>query len=87
VDKYFSAAIHRDRKNAGRGMVGMTEMPEPLFCRYDAADYLKTEADVMAYLDAVMAESGDDPALVAHALDVAARARRIGKFPADGYEL
>jgi len=61
-------------------------MSEPLFSRYDTADYLKSEDDIMAYLDAVMAEGGDDPALVAHALGIVARARRIGKFLAGGNE-
>ena len=31
-------------------------MPEPLFSRYDTADYLKSEDDIMAYRDAVTAE-------------------------------
>jgi len=57
-------------------------MPEPLFSRYDTADYLKTEADVVAYLDAVMAEGSDDPALIAHALGVVARAHNISKLAA-----
>jgi len=58
-------------------------MSEPLFSRYDTADYLKTEADIMAYLDAVVAEGGDDPALIAHALGVVARARSISKLSRD----
>ena len=58
-------------------------MSEPLFSRYDSADYLGTEADIMAYLDAVMAEGGDDPALLAHALGVIARARNVSKLARD----
>ena len=58
-------------------------MTEPLFSRYDSADYLKTEADILAYLEAVMAEGGDDPALVAHALGVVARARNVSKLARD----
>ena len=50
-------------------------MPEEKFARYDSADYLKTEDDVAAYLEAVMEEGGDDPAYVARALGVVARAR------------
>ena len=38
---------------------------EVKFSRYDTADYLKTEDDIAAYLDAVM-EDGD-PALIAAA--------------------
>ena len=52
-------------------------MPEEKFARYDSADYLKTEEDVAAYLEAVMEEGGDDPAYVARALGVVARARNM----------
>ncbi|MCC7484051.1 MAG: putative addiction module antidote protein [Burkholderiales bacterium] len=48
--------------------------------RYDTADYLKTEQDIARYLDAVMAEGGDDPAYVAHALGVVARARNMSQL-------
>lgn len=40
---------------------------------YDTADYLKTEDDIAAYLDAVM-EDGD-PALILDAQEIVARAR------------
>jgi probable addiction module antidote protein len=48
------------------------------FARYDAADYLKTEADMLAYLRAC-AEEGD-PALIAAALGAIARARGMQKL-------
>ena len=35
----------------------------PIFSWYDSADYLETEEDIAAYLDAVMTEAGDDPVL------------------------
>ncbi len=41
--------------------------------RWDSADYLKSNRDIAEYLDAVL-EDGD-PALVAHALGVVARAK------------
>lgn len=47
------------------------------FSRYDSADYLKTEEDIAAYLEAVMEEGGDDPAYIARALGVVARARNM----------
>lgn len=47
------------------------------FARYDSADYLKTEEDIAAYLEAVMDEGGDDPAYIARALGVVARARNM----------
>lgn len=52
-------------------------MKEVTFARYDTADYLKSEEDIAAYLEAVMEEGGDDPAYVARALGVVARARNM----------
>jgi len=49
--------------------------------RYDTADYLKTEDDIAAYLDAVM-EDGD-PALIAAALGDVARARNFSQLARD----
>lgn len=51
------------------------------FSRYDTADYLKSEEEIAAYLDAVM-EDGD-PALIAAALGDVARARNISKLARD----
>lgn len=52
-------------------------MMAEIFARYDSADYLKTEADIAAYLEAAMDEGADDPAYVARALGVVARARNM----------
>ena len=52
-------------------------MAEKQFARYDSADYLKTEEDIAAYLEAVMEEGGDDPAYITRALGVVARARNM----------
>lgn len=41
--------------------------------KWDSADYLESREDVAAYLEAVFEEN--DPALIAHALGVAARAK------------
>ncbi len=46
--------------------------------RYDTAKYVKTKKGVAAYLDAVF-EDGD-PALIAHALGVVARAEGMGEI-------
>lgn len=51
------------------------------FGRYDTADYLKTEEDIAAYLEAV-AEEGDT-ALIAAALGDVVRARNISKLSRD----
>ena len=51
------------------------------FSRWDAANYLETEEDIAAYLDAVM-EDGD-PALVTAALGDIARARNMSQLARD----
>lgn len=55
-------------------------MATETFARYDSADYLKTEEDIAAYLEACMEEGGDDPGFIAHALGVVARARNISQI-------
>ncbi|MGV7960126.1 putative addiction module antidote protein [Photorhabdus tasmaniensis] len=51
------------------------------FSRYDTADYLQTEEDIAAYLEAVV-EDGD-PSLIAAALGDIARARNISQLARD----
>lgn len=58
-------------------------MAKESFGRFDAADYLTTEEDIVAYLDAVMEESGDDPAMIARALGTIARARNMSQLARD----
>jgi probable addiction module antidote protein len=53
------------------------------FSRYDTANYLKTEDDVAAYLEAVMDEAGDDAAFVTQALGNVARARGMVQLARD----
>jgi probable addiction module antidote protein len=43
--------------------------------RYDSADYLKNEEEIVAYLKEAVREGGEDVSYVAHALGVVARAR------------
>ncbi len=50
------------------------------FTRYDTAEYLKTAADMAAYFDACLEEAGDDPAFIANALGVIARAHGMTKL-------
>ena len=52
-------------------------MAQEKFARYDSADYLKTEEDIAAYLEAVMEEGGNDPAYITRALGTVARARNM----------
>ena len=58
-------------------MEGLSVMQNEAFAPYDSADYLTSEEDIAAYLEAVMEEAGDDPAVVARALGVVARARNM----------
>lgn len=51
--------------------------------RWDSAEHLKTEADIEAYLEACLEEAGDDPAFIAHALGVVARARGMTQLARD----
>ncbi|MBS1183041.1 MAG: putative transcriptional regulator [Proteobacteria bacterium] len=55
----------------------MTTVTKP----FDSAQYLQTEEDIAAYLEAAF-EDGD-PALVAHALGVIARAQGMTKLARD----
>ncbi len=51
--------------------------------RWDSAEHLKTEEDMVAYLDACLEEAGDDAAFIAHALGVAARAKGMTQLARD----
>lgn len=51
--------------------------------RFDTADYLKSEEDMVAYLEASMEEAGDDPAFVAVALGNIARAYGMVRLAKD----
>ena len=53
------------------------------FTHYDSADYLETEEDIAAYLDAVMLEGEDDPAFILQALSVVVRARNMSQLARD----
>jgi probable addiction module antidote protein len=43
--------------------------------RWDSAEHLKTDEDMRLYLEACIEEAGDDPAFIAKALGIIARAR------------
>lgn len=53
------------------------------FSRYDTAEHLRTEEEIGLYLDACMEEGADDPAFIAHALGVVARARNMSQLARD----
>ena len=50
---------------------------------WDSADHLKTEDDMADYFEACLQEAGDDPAFIAHALGVIARARGMSQVARD----
>ena len=51
--------------------------------RWDSAKYLETDQDIADYVAECMAQAGDDPAFIAHALGVVARARNISQLARD----
>jgi probable addiction module antidote protein len=51
--------------------------------RWDSAEYLRTEEDRAAYLDACLEEAPDDPAFIAHALGMVARSRNMSQLARD----
>ena len=44
---------------------------------WDSAEHLRTQEDVIRYLEACLEEADDDSAFIAHALGVVARARAM----------
>lgn len=50
---------------------------------WDSVDYLKTDADRTAYLEACLEEAPDDPAFIAHALGVVARSQNMSQLARD----
>lgn len=48
---------------------------QPGFKKYDVADYLESEEDMINYLEACFEEAGDDAAFIAAALGDIARAK------------
>lgn len=50
------------------------------FSPFDAADYLSTFDDIAAYLEAVMDEGDDDPAMIAQALGAIARSGNVSEL-------
>ena len=48
--------------------------------KWDSAEHLKTEADYQDYLNACIAEAGDDAAFIVQALGTIARARNMSEL-------
>ncbi len=56
--------------------------PEKL-SRWDSAEYLRNDVDIVAYLDAAIEEAGDDPTYMLHVLNTIARARGMMKLASE----
>ena len=50
------------------------------FTKWDVTDYLKTDEDIILYLEACFDEGGDDAAFIAAALGEVARARGMASI-------
>lgn len=50
------------------------------FAPFDAADYLNTVDDVVAYLEAILDEGYDDPTVIAQALGAITRSRNVSQI-------
>lgn len=56
-------------------------MPKSIDLRpFDVADFLNSEANIAAYLNAAFEEAGDDPAFIAQSLGHIARARGMSRL-------
>lgn len=51
--------------------------------KWDSAEHLKTDEDMAAYLEACLAEAGDDPAFISKALGTIAKANEMGQLATD----
>jgi probable addiction module antidote protein len=56
-----------------------TRRKKEYFSRWDPADYMKSDADTAAYLEACLEEAPEDPVLLAVALGDIARAHAMVK--------
>ncbi|SEN92204.1 hypothetical protein SAMN03159293_01345 [Pseudomonas sp. NFACC39-1] len=68
---------HTIAKRANRDPEFARILRDEAFTRFDAASYLKTHAEMMAYLDACLEEDTGDGVLTRAALNDIARAKDI----------
>ncbi len=54
--------------------------PNQTFTTFDPADYLDSFEDVVAYLEAVIDDGDDDPAVITQALGAIARSRNLSEI-------
>jgi probable addiction module antidote protein len=51
--------------------------------KWSSAEHLKTDEDMAAYLEACLAEAGDDPAFISKALVTIAKAKGMSQLATD----
>ena len=51
--------------------------------KWNSAEHLKTDEDMAAYLEACLAEAGDDPAFISKALGTIAKANGMSHLATD----
>jgi probable addiction module antidote protein len=51
--------------------------------KWNSAEHLKTDEDMAAYLEACIAEAGDDPAFISKALGTIAKAKGMSQLTED----
>jgi probable addiction module antidote protein len=59
------------------------KIAKEIFTPYDTADYLRSEEDMIAYLEACLEEAPNDAAFIANALGTIARARGMVQLAKD----
>jgi probable addiction module antidote protein len=74
------ATKRRGRKPAAKKSASTSRIT---FSKWDVADYLRTEEDIVAYFDVCLDEAGDDPSFIAAALGDIARARGMSRVARD----
>jgi probable addiction module antidote protein len=52
--------------------------------KWNSAEHLKTDKDITAYLEACLAEAGDDPTFISKALGTIAKASGMSQLAQDG---
>lgn len=58
-------------------------MDKVTFSKWDSAEHLRNEEEIALYLEACIEEGADDPAFIAHALGVVARAHNMSQLARD----
>jgi probable addiction module antidote protein len=61
----------------------MIDPKDLIATKWDSAEYLETEEDMQAYLQACIEEAGDDAAFIAKALGTIAKARGMSQLAKD----